>query len=666
MIAHRLWRVANRRHAATNHPKCAIVFMSSLFSDLIAADTSKEAATLVAQSIAAELEAKQVLVLRAEPPEWSELARIGKPNAADSSAAISLASDALDAEGVVQSGGWWAAPFSLSAGLVDKATNEGTHANAVLLAKEPFQKAIDLEAFSQFASDAGNALGLSQAFRSQRRRVRHLEQILEMMNAWRQVLDLRTLLEQIAEAATKLFGCDRASIFLWDRANKTLVGRPALGLEGNELRVPDDAGLVGQVLQSGEPQQLKTSQSDEIDHTADKQTGYQTRSLLGVPMRNAAGKLIGVFELLNKLDGDFRPADEKGLQDVARYAAVAIEAAQQFEELLERREVLVDQAASGVQLLGDCPAIQTLQQTIARVADTDLAILILGENGSGKEVIAQKLHYASRRRTEPFIAVNCAAITETLLESELFGHEKGAFTDASETREGKFELASSGTLFLDEIGDMSLSGQAKLLRVLEDKTIVRVGGSLPIQTDVRILAATNQDLATMVREKKFREDLYFRLHVVTLDLPPLRQRGDDILLLANHFLAGFCRSMGRKTPRFAADAKKRMLQHRWPGNVRELRNLMERLAYLSSGDRIEVADLAFTESPGKIEGGTDLVDADLPLQEATHEFQRHYIRQAIDRARGNVTDAASQLGVHRSNLYRKMNQLEMQSDGDED
>jgi Nif-specific regulatory protein len=258
------------------------------------------------------------------------------------------------------------------------------------------------------------------------------------------------------------------------------------------------------------------------------------------------------------------------------------------------------------------------------------------------------------------VAVNCAAITETLLESELFGHEKGAFTDAHESRAGKFELASGGTLFLDEIGDLSLAGQSKLLRVLEDKTIVRVGGSRPIHTDVRVLAATNQNLAELVRAKRFREDLYFRLNVVSLELPPLRERGDDIVLLAEHFLQQFCQRAGRRTPKFAAAARKRIESHRWPGNVRELRNLMERLAYLSSGDRIDAEDLAFILSPGV--DGSSLIGAGRELNDATQEFQRKYIQQAIDAARGNISQAAMSLGVHRSNLYRKMRQLGMDMD----
>jgi Nif-specific regulatory protein len=258
------------------------------------------------------------------------------------------------------------------------------------------------------------------------------------------------------------------------------------------------------------------------------------------------------------------------------------------------------------------------------------------------------------------VAVNCAALTETLLESELFGHEKGAFTDAHEARPGKFELASGGTLFLDEIGDLSPGGQAKLLRVIEEKVVVRVGGSRPIRTDARVIAATNQNLGRLVRERRFREDLFFRLNVVTLELPPLRERGADVPLLAEHFLSGFCAKARRRVPEFTAAARQRLLAHSWPGNVRELRNLMERLVYLQPADHIEAEDLAFslTREPPP----TAALPLDLPLSEATRRFQMQRIEQRIEAARGNMTEAAEGLGMHRTNLYRKMRQLGMQTE----
>jgi transcriptional regulator with GAF, ATPase, and Fis domain len=507
--------------------------------------------------------------------------------------------------------------------------------------------------------------GLS-AVRSRQRelaRSQRLSAILEIAARWQQTQEMGALLAQMAETATKLLSAERASIFLWDRPHKTLVGRPALGAPGGELRVADDAGVVGQVVQTGQPRRVDADvelEQREVDRRVDKQLKFQTRSLVCVPLRGKRGEVLGAFEVLNKLGGNFTDDDERALAELASHASVALENTQQLEQLLAARKQVADEAAQGVQLIGTCPAIEGLRSTIRRVADTDLAVLILGENGTGKEVVAQMIHYQSRRRQEPFVAVNCAALTETLLESELFGHEKGAFTDAREMRRGKFELARQGTLFLDEIGDMSLGGQAKLLRVLEEKVVVRVGGSTPITTEARVLAATNQNLAELVRNKKFREDLYFRLNVVNLELPPLRSRGEDIAELAEFFLKGFSLQARRKLPKLTSAARKKLLSHTWPGNVRELRNMMERIAYLvpEEQDKIDAPDLAFILSPKAPADGVFSLDE--PLAEATRRFQIEYIRRHIDAARGNMTLAAERMGLHRSNLYRKMRQLGME------
>jgi DNA-binding NtrC family response regulator len=306
-------------------------------------------------------------------------------------------------------------------------------------------------------------------------------------------------------------------------------------------------------------------------------------------------------------------------------------------------------------LIGDDPAIENVRQNAAKVAKTDLTVLVLGKNGTGKEVLARHIHFEGDRRSGPFIAVNCAALVETLLESELFGHEKGAFTDANQTRVGTFELASGGTLFLDEVGDMSPGGQAKLLRVLEEKVVVRVGGSQPIPVDVRVIAATNQPLEELIQQKRFREDLFFRLNVVKLTLPPLAQRGDDVLLLADHFLKQFCYQIGRQVPTLDVSTRHALISHAWPGNIRELRNTIERVSYLCSEDVIRAEDLMLggpiAGSPGS---RAELVGT---LSDATKQFQMEHISHAIDACRGNMTDAAARLGLHRSNLYRKMRQL---------
>ncbi len=496
------------------------------------------------------------------------------------------------------------------------------------------------------------------------RHVQRLQAILEIAAQWNQTLEMDELLERMAEASTRLLHAERASIFIWDRANKTLVGRPALGVEGGELRISDTAGVVGSVVQTGESKRVDAETGDqEIDREVDKQLSFHTRNLLCVPLRGKGRELLGAFELINKLEGDFSAADETALTELAAHAAVAIENTQSRQQLIKVRDQFADEVMQGAQLIGESPAIDALRSTIGRVANTELSVLVLGENGTGKEVIAKRVHYQSSRRNEPFVAVNCAALSETLLESELFGHEKGAFTDAHQTRIGKFELASGGTLFLDEIGDMSPGGQAKLLRVLEEKTVVRVGGSLPIHTDARVVAATNQKLAELVRAKKFREDLFFRLNVVTVELPPLRDRGDDILLLADHFLQSFCAKAGRPVPQFSAAGRKRLLSHSWPGNVRELRNLTERLAYLSQNKTIDADELSAILMPDSRE--SSLMSLELPLAEATRHFQIEYIKKQVERARGNMTEAAERLGVHRSNLYRKMRQLEIEGADDE-
>ncbi len=496
----------------------------------------------------------------------------------------------------------------------------------------------------------------------QTRRIRRLEAILEIAQQWNRTKEMEPLLVEMAEAATRLLDADRASIFLWDKPDKVLVGRPALGVEGNELRIGDDVGVVGQVVRTGQPRRIDRSfDQDQIGRQVDELLNYQTHNLLCVPLRSVEGEMLGAFEVINKRGtGDFTNEDQEGLIELAGHAAVALENTQERQQLLATHRQMTEEATQGAQLIGESPAIDALRSTIRRVADTDLALLVLGENGTGKEVVARLTHYLGRRRDQPLIAVNCAAISETLLESELFGHEQGAFTDAREARAGKFELASGGTLFLDEIGDLSPGGQAKLLRVLEEKVVVRVGGSTPIHTDARVIAATNQDLSQMVREKKFREDLFFRLNVVTIELPPLRDRPQDVLLLARHFLRDFAIKARRKELTLSEGAERRLTMHAWPGNVRELRNVMERVAYLTQSDIVEPEELVLSRSTK--EEGEGWVPLDLTLADATGMFQSEYIRKAIGRSEHNMSEAAKQLGLHRSNLYRKMRQLGMSDD----
>ncbi len=580
-------------------------------------------------------------------PDWRLLGRVGRSDAATDDWPRLLAAEALDrdAGGCEEQGGrsWIAVPLPLKPGQVLLLHGERLSATA-------------LPSALVAARGLGWGLRIAELLADARRRVERLRGTLELTSIFSRERETLPLLELMARKATELLNCDRASIFIWDREQRQVTACPALGVPGGRLWLPDDQGIVGEVIQTGRPIRVDDAYADpRFDQSVDRQSGYRTQSLLCVPMRDGEGRVIGAFEAINRIGGSFTDDDLEALADLCLPAAAAVQHSRERDQLLRSNRQLTEQVTGRTTLIGESPAIVALRGTIARLAATDLPVLILGESGSGKEVAAQALHYQGPRAAHPFIAVNCAALTETLLESELFGHEKGAFTDAHAMRPGKFELADGGTLFLDEIGEMSPGGQAKLLRVLEQKVVTRVGGTQAIPVNVRVIAATNSNLAVAVREKRFRQDLYYRLSVVTVDLPPLRERPEDVLPLARHFLEQFCRQAGRRPLDLSPDARRRLQAHAWPGNVRELRNLMERVAFLCRSDQVEVEDLAFILAPQAEE--FDELAAGVGLSEATHRFQQEYIRKAIQRVQGNMSDAARLLGLHRSNLYRKMRQL---------
>jgi two-component system nitrogen regulation response regulator NtrX len=309
------------------------------------------------------------------------------------------------------------------------------------------------------------------------------------------------------------------------------------------------------------------------------------------------------------------------------------------------------------QMIGESYAMARLREQVTMAAPTNGRVLIFGDNGTGKELVARNIHAMSRRRSGPFVEVNCAAIPEELIESELFGHVRGAFTGALADRRGKFELAHGGTIFLDEIGDMSLKTQAKVLRVLQEQVMEPVGGSTRIRVDARVLAATNKDLPSEIRSGRFREDLYFRLNVVPIFVPPLRERVEDVPLLADHFMAMLAREYGRRPKTFDTDAVRALQRYPWPGNVRELRNVVERLMIMVPGDRVSSRDLLFLEQGGSVVATTPAGSrpaAIAPLHDARDEFEKQYILRALAAQQGNMSRTAEVLGVERSNLYRKM------------
>ena len=334
------------------------------------------------------------------------------------------------------------------------------------------------------------------------------------------------------------------------------------------------------------------------------------------------------------------------------------------DKALERRDLieqnkalkkqLEDIRAKG-QMIGSSPAYRRMVSLVEQIADSSATILIQGESGAGKELVARTIHERSGRRAGPFVAVNCAALPETLLESELFGYEKGAFTGAVGRKEGRFELAGGGTLFLDEVGDLSLVTQPKILRVLQEGEFERLGGTRTIQVDVRIVAATNQDLAEMVKDKRFREDLYYRLNVITVRVPPLRERHEDVRLLAQHYLRVYAAKNGRKLEGFSNEALERLESYKWPGNVRELENLIERMVLLARKDRIDAEDLpeevAGVKRPPR-DAILELIGTPLA------EIEQRLLDETLRITGGNKTQAAKLLGIDVRTVARKLERRE--------
>jgi len=316
------------------------------------------------------------------------------------------------------------------------------------------------------------------------------------------------------------------------------------------------------------------------------------------------------------------------------------------------------------QLIGSGAKMRRVFETIQKVAETDLSVLIRGESGTGKELVAQALHESSRRRAQPFVAVNCAAINKELVESELFGHEKGAFTGADARRIGRFEAADGGTIFLDEIGDMAPETQAKVLRVLEERKLERVGSTETIEVDVRVVSATHRDLEERAKEGAFREDLYYRLKVVEIELPPLRERIEDLPALSDRFLSQVAERLERDKKILSEEALARLSRHDWPGNVRELRNVLERAAVLAAGVEIGEADLSLDADLEHVP--SESPDLDVPFSEAKKQtverFERRYLSEALREHEGNVSRTANAIGMVRQSLQQKIRELGLKAD----
>jgi Nif-specific regulatory protein len=484
--------------------------------------------------------------------------------------------------------------------------------------------------------------------------------ISQKMNSER---DLGALLDLIAREATNVLLCDRASIFLLDRERHELWSKVALGSD-EILRFDAAMGIAGQAVTTGEAINVKDAYSHPQFYNAiDDRTGYRTRNVLAVPVRNQRGDIIGAFEALNKRVGAFSQRDEDFLDSLASHAAIAIENAQLIGELRRREDELAQQNAHLMRaveskysthgIIGAGPRIQQVVRLVERIRDSLVNVLITGESGTGKELVAKAVHYLSSRARRPFVALNCAALPETLLESELFGIEKGVATGV-ESRIGQFQKADGGTLFLDEIGDLSLIAQAKILRVLQERVLERVGGRATIPVDVRLLAATNKDLEAEISKGAFREDLYYRIKVVHIHMPPLRDIREEIPLLANHFLKEYCAEIGRPTMDFSPEVLRRLTVAPWPGNIRQLRNEVMRLAAIARQNLITEEDLwEGLPTPRPDPAPTKPAKAQ-SLKSAVGSLEKQMILEALQGTRNNQQQAAKTLGLSRQGLINKM------------
>ncbi len=351
---------------------------------------------------------------------------------------------------------------------------------------------------------------------------------------------------------------------------------------------------------------------------------------------------------------------------------VTLRNAFQFQELKGENKVLRSEVFKAPQMIGASPKMLALKEQIATVAPLASWVLITGENGTGKELVAREIHADSKRMDLPFVAVNCAAIPEELIESELFGHEKGAFTGATQMKRGKFDQASGGTLFLDEIGDMSLKTQAKVLRILQEQKFERVGGNQTIEVDVRVIAATNKNLVESIKQNQFREDLYYRLAVIPIVVPPLRQRADDIGPLLRHYFEVFAHEQGRDPKKISEDALQLLRHYAWPGNVRELKNLVERLSIMCRADTVAPSDLPAEildavanapsvedQSSAQESGGGFLMSDSAGLKEAKNQFEREFIIRKLKENEWNISRTAQVLGIERAHLHRKIKNLKI-------
>jgi Nif-specific regulatory protein len=464
-------------------------------------------------------------------------------------------------------------------------------------------------------------------------------------------------LAAIARAAASVMRAEASSVIVLDETRGKQVFKAAVGDRADQLigvAYDRSVGISGKVLKTGEAEIVNDVTKNKAHYPdIDSLVAFHTHSLIAAPLTNK-GRTLGVVEVLNPIQAEMWTEEDRGLCQVfANLAAIAMANAQLYDRIERENRQLKQTFQPNEEVIGISAAMEHVRNMICRVARASATVLLLGETGTGKELAARTIHMESDRADRPFVAINCAALPETLLESELFGHEAGAFTGAIERKAGRFELAEGGTLFLDEIAEVSANIQVTLLRVLQEREIVRVGGTETIGCDVRIIAATNRDLAEEMRAKRFREDLYYRLNVFPIEIPPLRNRREDIPLLVDHFIRRVASEMKIPVPIFSLEAMAALTRYDYPGNIRELQNILERACLLCcrmDGPWPQPDPIRLEHLPRELAGAAPLVAEG---ESALAASEKGMIVKALHECNWNQTRAAKILGISRDNIrYR--------------
>jgi Nif-specific regulatory protein len=479
--------------------------------------------------------------------------------------------------------------------------------------------------------------------------------------------NMRALLDLLMREAPSVVNAERATIFLADQAKQELYSHMGVGLKHDQIRIPWDSGIAGWVFMHGQSLNIADPYTDpRFNRAVDPRTGFKTKNLLCVPMRAPGQPVIGVFQVLNKRAGVFTTTDLEILEILASQAARAVENVLEWDDLRHRATLLKKENVDLKEALkrkdpleaivGRTHAIQEVRALIRKVAGTDTTVLIQGESGTGKEIVAKAIHQLSNRSEGPLISLNCAAVPAELIESELFGHKRGAFTGATHDHPGVFRSAHDGTLFLDEIEATSPAMQVKLLRSIQSREIKPVGDNSAHHVNVRLITASNRDLQHLVSEGAFRADLFYRINVFPIVIPPLRDRNEDIPVLAEHFLEKISLQSGKWVRGIDTPVMELFQRYHWPGNARELENEIERAHVLTSeGQSISVRNISprITQT---LERGDHVEKPEQPrtIKDAVDSLERKMIVDSLREAHGNRSLAAKRLGLSRQGLLNKM------------